>query len=281
MVTPNDIQRLYLQSILSRGLVSEPLAKLLWKKCIAAVDRVDNALDLPDPDNADAWTSFLSKIIKSLDDLNLDFRRLVDESTGQPCYVIVNAKSDEIAQMATDYNPAEIAYFRALVEQIMLAPRQSFSISSLAALREISTIKPKSNMTKTQAEVVLASFVARGWLLRSRRHSACSQCGRDWPAEAKDKSLAPVGEDAARDGDDARRRVRVQSAEPSEEEMENEREAPQSQSQARTQPQTQRSQRTRGNRRQDTSMDIDDEDYADGSQRRSTRSQARRAGSRR
>jgi hypothetical protein len=50
----------------------------------------------------------------------------------------------------------------------MLAPRQCFSISSLAALREVSSIKPKPNMTKTQAEVVLASFVARGWLHKSR-----------------------------------------------------------------------------------------------------------------
>ena len=51
------------------------------------------------------------------------------------------------------------------VEQIMLAPHESFSVSSLAALREVNTLK--SNMTKTQAEVVLGSFVAKGWLLKS------------------------------------------------------------------------------------------------------------------
>lgn len=37
MINTSDVQRLYLQAILSRGLVSEPLAKLLWKKCIDAV----------------------------------------------------------------------------------------------------------------------------------------------------------------------------------------------------------------------------------------------------
>lgn len=51
----------------------------------------------------------------------------------------------------------------------MLAPRESFSITSLAALREISALKPKSNMSKSQAEVVLASFVAKGWLLKSKQ----------------------------------------------------------------------------------------------------------------
>lgn len=50
----------------------------------------------------------------------------------------------------------------------MLAPRQSFSVSSLGALREVGAIKPKVNMTKAQAENVLASFVARGWLLKSK-----------------------------------------------------------------------------------------------------------------
>jgi len=209
----------------------------------------------------------------------------------------------------------------------MLAPRQSFSISSLAALREVSSIKPKSNMTKTQAEVVLASFMARGWLHKSsrgryslsvrslaeldsylrttypedfiecsvcnkimtqgvacdntdctcylhyhcftnfrRRHSACLQCGKEWPPNAKDKPLIPIGEDAARDGDDGRRRVRIRSAEQSEEETEES-----SQMQTPTQQPTQR----RAARKQDTSMDVDDMVH-DHCTRRSGRSQARR-----
>jgi hypothetical protein len=47
----------------------------------------------------------------------------------------------------------------------MLAPREAYSVSSMAALRELSA--GKINMTKSQAEVVLASFVAKGWLLKS------------------------------------------------------------------------------------------------------------------
>lgn len=48
----------------------------------------------------------------------------------------------------------------------MLSPNQSFSLSSLAALREVSALK--TTMTKTQAEVVLGSFMAKGWLLKSK-----------------------------------------------------------------------------------------------------------------
>lgn len=85
--------------------------------------------------------------------------------------------------MATDYTAQEIAYFKAIVsmvqlyrnatiysssqvEQIMLTPNEAYSVSSFAALREVNTLK--SNMTKTQAEIVLGSFVAKGWLLKSR-----------------------------------------------------------------------------------------------------------------
>jgi len=47
----------------------------------------------------------------------------------------------------------------------MLAPSEAFSVSSLATLRELST--SKINMAKLQAEVVLSSFVSKGWLLKS------------------------------------------------------------------------------------------------------------------
>lgn len=51
------------------------------------------------------------------------------------------------------------------IEQIMLSPNEAYSVSSIAALREVSAVK---NMSKTQAEIVLGSFVAKGWLLRSK-----------------------------------------------------------------------------------------------------------------
>lgn len=52
------------------------------------------------------------------------------------------------------------------VERIMLAPHESYSISSMAALREPTSAK--LNITKSQAEIVLGSFVAKGWLLKSK-----------------------------------------------------------------------------------------------------------------
>lgn len=48
----------------------------------------------------------------------------------------------------------------------MLAPREAFSVSSLAALRELGHLK--LNMTKAQAEILLSTFVAKGWLKKSK-----------------------------------------------------------------------------------------------------------------
>ncbi|KAJ7285905.1 Nse1 non-SMC component of SMC5-6 complex-domain-containing protein [Mycena rebaudengoi] len=165
MVTSNDVQSLFLQAVMSRGVLSGKLARTLWEKSRDAVMAVDDSLEIPEED----WENVLAKVTASLNPLDLEFRSLQDELSGREMYAIVNRKDDAIAQMATDYNPGEIAFFKALVEQIMLAPRESFSISSLAALREISHLKPKSNMSKSQAEVVLASFVAKRWLLKTKR----------------------------------------------------------------------------------------------------------------
>lgn len=48
----------------------------------------------------------------------------------------------------------------------MLAPNESYSVSSLAALRELSHLK--INVTKAQGEVLLSTFVAKGWLKKSK-----------------------------------------------------------------------------------------------------------------
>lgn len=105
-----------------------------------------------------------------------------------------------------------------------------------------------------------------------KRHGACSQCGKEWPADVKDEALIHVGEDAARDGDDARRRVRIQSAEPSDEDEE---EPSQTPNVSQSQRPPQRSQRTRTtSRKQDKSMEVE-EDFEAPTQKKSTRSQAK------
>ncbi|KAF7322927.1 Phosphatidylserine synthase [Mycena chlorophos] len=166
--SPNDVRRVFIQSVLSRGngLLSEKLCKTLWKKSQEIVLSVEPDLALADDED---WDTFLKNLNEALNPLNLQMRSMPDETTGRFVFSMVNCDEQGVAQLATAYTPVEIGYFKALVEQIILAPREAYSISSLAALREVSALKPKSNMSKTQAEIVLSSFVANGWLLRSRR----------------------------------------------------------------------------------------------------------------
>ncbi|KAI6150360.1 Nse1 non-SMC component of SMC5-6 complex-domain-containing protein [Pisolithus tinctorius] len=167
MVTSSDVQRLFLQAVFSRGILSYNHALVLWEKCVDAVKAANPALDVHASDRRQEWDAFVNRINDSLNPLDLEFRHVLDEETGKEMYAVVNTRGDEIAQMATDYSPTEIAYFRAVVEQIMLAPNECYSLSSLAALREVNALK--TNMTKSQAETILNSLVARGWLLKSKR----------------------------------------------------------------------------------------------------------------
>ncbi|RPD80190.1 hypothetical protein L226DRAFT_550275 [Lentinus tigrinus ALCF2SS1-7] len=166
-ITSNDVQKLFLQAILSRRILSQKLAAKIWEKCIEAVKAANETLDIEYRNDRNSWDAFVTKINDALNPLDLEFSRLHDEVNGTEIYAVVNRKGDEIAQMATEYNALEIAYFKAVVEQIMLAPNESFCVSSLAALREVNTLK--SNMTKSQAEATLSSFVAKGWLVKSRK----------------------------------------------------------------------------------------------------------------
>ncbi|KAG6814323.1 hypothetical protein H0H92_013448 [Tricholoma furcatifolium] len=328
MASADDVQRIFLQAIFSRAVVSTKLAQILWEKSIEAVNAANPELNLPIYTDNDSWQLFVSKINMSIDSLDLEFRHLHDENTGKEMYALVNRKGDEIAQLATDYNAAEIAFFKAIIELIIMAPRESFSVSSTAALREISAIKPKTNMSKTQAEVVLGSFVAKGWLVKSkrgryslstrsllellpylksnypeellecticmeiltrgvacptnncktrlhyhcfttyrRRQSTCPSCKTQWPNNHSDKPLIPVGEGAAREGDDAKRWARnIASDEEDEEEPilddDDDDETRATQSQSQSQPKT-RTQRARKSKIVDESMDVDEDEDAE------------------
>lgn len=165
MLKTGDVRRLFVQSVLSRGVMSEMLAKTIWKQCIQAIKDVDESVEFPDEDSEEAnWNTFIASVNKTLDDLDFEFKLAHDEATGKKIYALVNRKDDEVAQLATDYTPAEIKYFRSIVEQIISASEEAFSISSLAALRDTGDVKPK-----TQAEITLGSFVAKGWVVKSKR----------------------------------------------------------------------------------------------------------------
>ncbi|KAJ7632558.1 hypothetical protein FB45DRAFT_1146824 [Roridomyces roridus] len=301
-VSSKDVHRLFLQAVLSRGFLSAKLAQVLWEKSRDAVQAVGG--DDVELAPAGDWDTS-------------SFRQFQEEMTGREMYAIVNRKDDPIAQMATEYTPGEIAYFKAMVSRANHARSTSnpSPYPPWLRLREVAALKPKSNMSKTQAEVVLASFVAQGWLLRSKRgryslstravlellpylkstypdeiaecticlemvtkgvacttaqcqacthyhcfkkymrtrRRECPSCNNEWPGDQE--KLIPIGEAAAREGDDGRRRVRKTSENDEDEEDEDEETGGEDEP---SQPRTQRSRKSKSKAAE--KMDVDEEE---------------------
>ena len=110
MVSSSDVQRLFLQSAISRRVLSADLAKALWKQSVEAVKgtllypfrlynvglnmmvtpAVDDTLQInANTNSADGWSDFLASLNKSLDPLDLELSRMRNEITGKDMYALV------------------------------------------------------------------------------------------------------------------------------------------------------------------------------------------------
>ncbi|CAE7168464.1 unnamed protein product [Rhizoctonia solani] len=170
-VSKSDYKRLFLQAMLQRRWASEATVKMLFLKCMEATQEINPALVQPYQENefaADGGKSFVTEINQDLEKFDLRFSNSRDECTGETLWAIINTKQDAATMLATEYNATEIQYFKLVVEQIMLAHNEAFSIPATAALREVSQLQGKG-ITKAEAEHVLSSFVAKGWLMKSKR----------------------------------------------------------------------------------------------------------------
>lgn len=95
-----------------------------------------------------------------------------------------------------------------------------------------------------------------------RRQNLCPTCRIGWPEDHTDNTFIPIGEGAAREGDDARRWSRNEASDGDDEEEHWDEEEPDTtQSQPYSQRKTQRTKKTKAV--QDNSMDIDEEDYVE------------------
>jgi hypothetical protein len=107
--TVKDVQRLFLQAVLSRGVLSGKMAQTLWAKskdavmgasrrvaCATFLDicaAADNTLDIPHSGTRGEWDEFVQKVNQALDPLDLEFRSLQEETSGREMYAIVSLSS--------------------------------------------------------------------------------------------------------------------------------------------------------------------------------------------
>ena len=107
-----------------------------------------------------------------------------------------------------------------------------------------------------------------------RQKNSCPSCNNAWPQDAKDKQLLPVGEDAAREGQDGKRQTRVRSTEQSEDEDVESEEDPET-----SQNVTPQNNARKGRKNPvpaNSSMEVDPAENVGGSQPQKTRRSSRR-----
>jgi non-structural maintenance of chromosomes element 1 len=106
MVSSNDVQRLFLQAVASRRVLSQKLAAKLWQKCVEAVkgqsyvlhasmaltshSAVDETLEIEYSDNVVDWNNWVTKMNSALNPLDLEFVHVFDEATGKDMYALVH-----------------------------------------------------------------------------------------------------------------------------------------------------------------------------------------------
>ncbi|KAJ3088804.1 hypothetical protein HK102_007878 [Quaeritorhiza haematococci] len=148
----DPVQRLFLYSYFSHRIASEQAAKNLYRKaCDKHGERYQEA----------EFITFINKVTRSIEPLHLSFRRSIDPESGITYWALVNLKGDAIAQLATEYTPAEINYLKRLINLIVNADDEAFELSSTIALREAGKVKPM--ISKKDAQVFLEKLVQKKW----------------------------------------------------------------------------------------------------------------------
>ncbi|KIO28157.1 hypothetical protein M407DRAFT_22636 [Tulasnella calospora MUT 4182] len=158
-----DIERLFLQAIMTRRIVSEKLAEELWRACVEAVRKVQ-----PNIEAEQSWNEFFSNVKRLLDPLGLDIKGTTIEDTGHKAQVLVNTVGDEIAQLATSYTATEITFFKQVVELIVMAPNESYSAGEITCLKEGNQLPDPMKVPLRHGTKLLGSFIANGWLRKSK-----------------------------------------------------------------------------------------------------------------
>ncbi|KAG2176675.1 hypothetical protein INT44_007339 [Umbelopsis vinacea] len=155
MAEYNGTHRLFMQSMLSHRILKESQAEVIYEKIC----------DMLNVEKAD-FGDLVAVINKEISDVDLALRRTVDEYDSSAIIALVNTRGDEVAQLATTYSANEIGFFKRVLELIVTADDEAFSLSSMAAIREGPKLKPA--LSQRETEELLNKLVADKWLMRRR-----------------------------------------------------------------------------------------------------------------
>ncbi|OWZ27054.1 hypothetical protein C356_06750 [Cryptococcus neoformans c45] len=168
-VEPTFLHQVFIQSLLSRRVVSEAIALELYKRAVAAVRAYDRQFNPPYAISGHGVASFVTDVSTLLHSVSLEVIRTIDQRSNRVFFVLRNLDASEVASLATDLNSMEVEYLRNLIESIVVSyPANSLAIGQA---RDVINDSPltQHKMTKSHAESLLDALVSRGWLYKSKR----------------------------------------------------------------------------------------------------------------
>ncbi|KAK4685011.1 non-structural maintenance of chromosomes element 1, partial [Tremellales sp. Uapishka_1] len=167
MALLTDLHRLYIQNLFSRRSMPEEVGYELYKRAVGAVQTADETFRPDHNVSKVGYSDFLEELRNPLSELGMGIKTGMDESErGRLWLVLVNINPASPADLATDYSPLEISYFREMITAIITSHPEN-SIGSNAAIRVARTLE--TPLATSMAESLLETFVARGYFLKSKR----------------------------------------------------------------------------------------------------------------
>ncbi|EMR09597.1 hypothetical protein PNEG_02181 [Pneumocystis murina B123] len=161
-----DVHRVLLQHFIAKRSIfqEQALNSLLIAISIYENISIDSVVI-----NISTLELYIFDINNAITCLDLEIRKTIDQSTGIVIWILINTSSDVFSQLSTSYTPSEIAFFKQLLDYILVKSNthqlEVFSITSTQALRE-SSLKGVG-LSKVSAEASLAAFVEEGWLSKT------------------------------------------------------------------------------------------------------------------
>ncbi|OLY79562.1 Non-structural maintenance of chromosomes element 1-like protein [Smittium mucronatum] len=113
------------------------------------------------------YKDILEKNTKKLEAFGLQIIKAVDQINGDSQYIICNIKHDSLTFLATTYSYSEITFLKILIDSIITAENNSFSISYHDAIR-VSSLVGIPSFKQKDAQAALLAFQADKWLILSK-----------------------------------------------------------------------------------------------------------------
>lgn len=119
-----------------------------------------------EPYDENDFLAFNGDVSRAITQVGLEIRRAKDEVTSVETFVVVNARGDSAAQLATAFSPQEVVFVKALIREIFTAPGNAYSLSTMNAAALGQSMQPELPASRVQA--ICKALIRQDWLQEHR-----------------------------------------------------------------------------------------------------------------